>query len=857
MGDSRNTGFFNVFSDEAKVLSERRRRVASGELASARGHAVQAGKPQQAYRVVTVEERSPETGDREDIRRRARPADESYLIGLALSGGGVRSASFCLGALQGLDAARPDAEPQPLDVVDYLSTVSGGGFAGIALVSGLRETCGRFPFSSKLDQEESTETKHLRDYSNYLAPNGALDLAVGLLAVSRGLVVNAIAFLCFILAASAFTVGLNPVSTRLAEPLFFPSAPGMSADIFVWTKMSGLALGAAALVIVILSAGARNSIHWRERLNGLHLYLFLAWLVILAANIQVYVLQGLFEASEGTSASHNLVAGAMIGLNGLIGHGWPALLAAAAGLVASVGKLTGVIKATLGDRSWTGSAIRRISQVGILLAALVAPLLLWSLYLAVTYWGILAPCPIETGDAAICLQVDTHIPEWLKCLSVRTGWPFAGLYFAASAVLLCLSLFVRPNAGSLHAYYRDRLSRAFLWDLPALVAATAERRRVIGDTKADRLKFSELKPFHFTPDGTLAWDRSVGYAPYLLVNTAVNLEGSEELNRRGRNADNFIFSPLYVGSATTGYESSLRVEQLDTRINLPTAMAASGAAASANMGASTIKALTFTLSALNVRLGYWIPNPRRMADWTCHVPWWLNIGLPYFIRETFGLVNEKSANVYLTDGGHYDNLGLYELLRRRCKLIIAVDAEADPTMNFDSLVRLERYARIDLGVLIDLPWNGLKKHALQVTADSTRGPADPSFRTHGPHVAFGRIQYSREDCPQDSQEDSGVLIYIKASLSGDESDLIRDYKRRNAEFPHETTIDQFFSEEQFEVYRALGFHIVKELLDGGDDVASLDSALYRNWLDDLQTGLQRLNLSEAACKRILVKARTA
>src|SRR5207248_4324962 len=69
------------------------------------------------------------------------------------------------------------------------------------------------------------------------------------------------------------------------------------------------------------------------------------------------------------------------------------------------------------------------------------------------------------------------------------------------------------------------------------------------------------------------------------------------------------------------------------------------------------------------------------------------------------------------------------------------------------------------------------------------------------------------------QNQNGILLYVKSSISGDENDYIVDYKRRFASYPHETTADQLFSEEQFEAYRALGFHAVNELFQGSDHVA--------------------------------------
>ena len=156
-------------------------------------------------------------------------------------------------------------------------------------------------------------------------------------------------------------------------------------------------------------------------------------------------------------------------------------------------------------------------------------------------------------------------------------------------------------------------------------------------------------------------------------------------------------------------------------------------------------------------------------------------------------------------------MGVYELLRRRCRIVVVIDAEADPAMRFSSFITLQRYARIDLGVRIRMPWDGIRK-----TTRTWMGfdPSDPKAvrpePSHGPHAAIGTIDYDGGQ--------KGWILYIKSSLTGDENDYVRDYARRNQRFPHETTGDQFFSEEQFEVYRALGFHAANRLLNGDDAI---------------------------------------
>ncbi|WP_063694075.1 cell division protein [Bradyrhizobium stylosanthis] len=436
-----------------------------------------------------------------------------------------------------------------------------------------------------------------------------------------------------------------------------------------------------------------------------------------------------------------------------------------------------------------------------------------------------------------------HTPEWLEFLAEKVGdavrsrlpdlfrgdaselayaysLPKVIIYLFAGIVLFAVSFCLTPNANSLHRLYRDRLSKAFLFD-PTRSAdggvgraeASLDQGR---DFKAlDRMKLTDLYaiPAEVARIPGLAAAPKL-HAPYQLINTALNIQGSDFANRRGRNADFFLFSALNVGSEATGYAPTGLVEDDEQSLDLATAMAISGAAASSNMGSSSIKALTPTLALLNVRLGYWLKNPRYVDERVR--PQRRSTPL-YFWSEISGRLYENSDSVYLTDGGHIENLGVYELLRRRCKVIIAVDAEADAPMNFGSLMTLQRYARIDLGVRIDLPWTPIRECTRALMARNAIKAGDPAaLDEHDAaahdhvHVSIGTIDYGGNDL--------GYLVYVKSSLNGDENDYIRDYARRNDRFPHETTGDQFFSEEQFEVYRALGFHMAHGFLSGDTPV---------------------------------------
>ncbi len=162
----------------------------------------------------------------------------------------------------------------------------------------------------------------------------------------------------------------------------------------------------------------------------------------------------------------------------------------------------------------------------------------------------------------------------------------------------------------------------------------------------------------------------------------------------------------------------------------------------------------------------------------------------YLLLEMFGRLNERSLFVNVSDGGHIENLGLYALLKRRCQLIISIDAERDPKNEgghkFKALAAAIRYARIDDGIDVDIDLSA-------IGADNGR------------HFALGRIDYGPSFPP-------GWLIYIKSSLTGDENPYIREYSLKNKDFPHESTGDQFFDEQQFECYRALSYHAVQDFL---------------------------------------------
>jgi hypothetical protein len=405
-------------------------------------------------------------------------------------------------------------------------------------------------------------------------------------------------------------------------------------------------------------------------------------------------------------------------------------------------------------------------------------------------------------------------------------------------VLFGISWHLAPNANSLHRLYRDRLSKTFLFDPDPSKRGVANQDTSGPDGGRDFEALDDIRLSALVPDPDPDQEKDGRkrralkappvYAPYHLINAALNIQGSVFANRRGRNADFFLFSPRYVGSEATGYAETRAFEDdKDAPLDLPTAMAISGAAFSSNMGANSIKALTPTLALLNVRTGYWLKNPmsiekdRRVgpADRTVERSFESRF---YLWSELTGRLYENRPEVYVTDGGHIENLGMYELLRRRCKVIVVVDAEADSALRMPSFIALQQYARIDLGVRISMPWDDIRKstinwmgHGSKADTKDKKADSKELEPSDGPHAAIGTIDY-------DGKQTTGYLLYIKSSLTGDENDYVRDYARRYQQFPHESTGDQFFSEEQFEVYRALGFHIGYRVLSNIDNICVFD-----------------------------------
>jgi hypothetical protein len=370
---------------------------------------------------------------------------------------------------------------------------------------------------------------------------------------------------------------------------------------------------------------------------------------------------------------------------------------------------------------------------------------------------------------------------------------------------------ININLFSLQGMYRMRLMRAFLG------ASNTFRRE---------------NPFtHFDPKDTPYETElpSAPGAPLHVINTTLNLVGTTNPAWRQRKAESFTFTPVHAGSWRLGYVPA-RIYGGSRGVTLATAMAISGAAFNPNMGYQSSPLLSLLMTFFNLRLGYWLPNPKRPTSdrylSTQNENFFSKSGPSFalipLMEELLGKTDDTSRWIELTDGGHFENLGLYEMVLRRVKRIIVVDAGADPQCQFEDLGNAVRKIQIDLGVPIDFEGKSDKIESGDLKMVKGMNPANR-------YCAVARIGYHCVDSMPagiSADEFDGYLVYIKASLTGREPVDVIQYAKTHKDFPHETTANQFFSEPQFESYRKLGSFILKTIEGQAEGVVKEVMAKY-------------------------------
>lgn len=814
------------------------------------------------------------------------------LTGLAFSGGGIRSASFCLGVLQSLARARL------LSRFDYLSGVSGGGYILGWLLAWCYRTPGSLPAVEKILADrtvphEPEPLRHLRRYAVYLAPNGGMlssDLWGLMTAYLRNLAVTLMFALPLLLVP---VLGLHLLFTgvRFAiehhaawwQHFGFATALALAAteifamrmfarDVVPWRRFDSAAASRALLGIHLFVGGTiavffllvpRSGLDWSDAFKAVAALVVFVIVALVGERIkprrkpahdEVTVHRGALRPLLGAVLS----ALAFTGLTGAL-HAWigvapgsdPSVVAwhlpfvpLAWSLIVAVPEFIHQLimsqQMTDADREWTA----RYSGV-MLLGALLCTL--GSLVvLVLPAWLLTGPDDVSRPLAAAGVALLAAIALWRRwtglllmmaafalalgvCLRafVRVG-PFEPLNVLAPsmigtgigivlliAAIVAVDRFVNINRFSLHAIYRNRLSRTFLGasrppaDLGRACRAEERKQFAPRDPGAfqdfdadDNPRMRWLKRRDDSPADT-------GWLPVALFNASLNTTWT--ITQAGRRAKSypFTFSQFHCGSPEIGYCRSEVYAASSGGIGLATAMATSGAALSSRSGQLDSRVLAFLKTIFNLRLGWWLGNPGVPRARGGSAP---RFSMQAFCAELLGRGLRSRDWIHLSDGGHFENLAVFSLLQRGCADIVCIDAGADPERVCNDLSRLMLLAREELNVdLVQL---------------STWRIGLPELGPQGRHCALFQIDY-----PNGRQ---GRLLYIKTALyDGGEIAPVDSvsYWKQHPAFPHESTVNQFFSDTQFEAYRRLGEQTVQRLLAQPTPGAPT--------IDDLFTGAER------------------
>jgi len=835
----------------------------------------------------------------------ARP---EHLRALCLSGGGVRSAAYCLGVLQALTGAGQ------LTRFHYLSTVSGGGYIGAWLQTMIRQHGARGAQERLARRDPAApgqdppEVQRLRRYTNWLTPNGgllSLDGWTGLAIYLRNVLLNWLVFgPLFLLAALAavtartafFVLQGRPLqhTERLLQPiglqpltvialLFLlaglaglawgtvgsckglPSrrpCPAGGADYWtpqaierriVWPSLAwafcippalapvwGWVLGGpwwAQGALPLLFAGgsiagylaaavtrpAHTPPYWNNLLpwclasvagaGTLHAGLWIAWALPGDRAAEIMAVAG----PAWLLLSYAVLSAVHAGLRGAPGtpqsrHGsgqaadasdldveWMARITAMrlrVGLAWSVFAFCVLTleRLVVGDHAWL------TLQHGLAVALAAGPAAAWLGKQAFSQvdallsgkprlvtWDILLRAASLVFAAAVFAKSGVIVGTVLDALqSWMTDRPNPGpLAMAATqavfgaalaAILYGADNWIRTNRFSMHGVYRDRLVRAF-------VGSARTKPSKPGGTPRHADPFTDFDPGDNPPLSSLAPDgrrRSL----FPVINATLNLSAPRRTDWMDRKAAPFTLTPLHCGAAHLDDRSGRYVATAKYGgsqpggISLGTAMAVSGAAVSPNWGYHSSSLTAFIMTLFNARLGAWLPNPVRPqgAAGQPGAPGWRLLK-----DELFARTDDDRDYVYLSDGGHFDNLGLYEMLRRRCRLIAVVDATRDPDNGCADLGAVIGKARIDMGVQICI-----------APADEAGMPAQEEDG-----LSVGLIRYP---------DGARGLLLLRPVLTGDAPVDVRAYHAQNRSFPNENTAEQWFTEAQFESHRALGAH---------------------------------------------------
>ncbi|GHF67572.1 hypothetical protein GCM10010218_56320 [Streptomyces mashuensis] len=708
---------------------------------------------------------------------RVPPGREQGALGFCVSGGGIRSACVALGALQAL---RPH-----LLRARYLVAVSGGAYTAGAFQLALTGSAdGRIPppagGSADVFRPGSPEEDHLRRHSKYIAEGTgqwltALGVLLRGLLASLGILTAALVVLGIALGQAYHHVPVtdlshltHPSATGHILPLTGPPPPYPAPRTAALLTVPALLLAAAACWLVWLAACCLSS---RDGVRTAAITAFRACVVTaLAVAVVVLVVPAVAWAAvrllTGLQAT-----GPQTGL----GLGLTTLLTYVTVLVSTLWR----------SRRTVGRGLRRLRKAGN--APQVTQLVPHGLTPHLLVWAVLVLL------AAVCLV----ILGWAT--ATAPTWP-AAWQIAVPAVLLPLAVGLDQTWMSLHPFYRGRLASAF-----------AVRRTTTPDGEQIAVPYD----FATEPTPLDAYGRRHEGFPQVILAAAANLSGSDR-TPPGRRAVSFTLSHDYVGGPDVGYVRTAGLRRrtrriIDRDLTVQSAVAVSGAAFASAMGRMA-RPYQMLFALTNARLGTWLPNPATLQDlWSTDPAWSLRPQpalrrLPYLLREVFGRYPLDGRLLLTTDGGHYENLGLVELLRHGVRTAVCIDASGDRPPLAGTLAEAIALAREELGVEVVLDdWERLVPGSARPLH-----PEDPlaglNGRLSARVVVTGTILYPRDLVDEAGRPCGrrGRLVVAKAALTHDLPYPLLARAQGEPVFPRDSTSDQWFDHRQFDSYLGLG-----------------------------------------------------
>ncbi len=773
------------------------------------------------------------------LRRDGDTTSLRSTVGLALSGGGIRSATFCIGLLRGL--ARNGVLPR----LDYLSTVSGGGYAGAAfgrLVSAL----GLVRAQALLQRNDSMALAWLRRYGRYLTPRGARDYGAAFATYLRAGIAIHLEFGLMAMLAGCLLVLPHFLQNDLSL-LATEQWEGWASAWWPLAAACWLALVPGSLVSYWM---LRDVIPEPGNAEPKGARIAFGDLVVIAAAAATAVWIGItvWVPGSGWWRAPPLLVALMLGLASVAVHG----TVLAVRCLRSRGQARGVANAQLRNRMT--SQLRLFNLVTLLLVAAGAlDLLSWWLmnvlqsdsawvYGGLGVGGVLLAVvrayaePLQKlanaddgpslglgprllnllgiGVALLLLLAWVTLVQWwvfdavpavaqLPVLDNRGGR--LGLLAAALVAWLLLTAWnaETANTSSMHNFYRARLTRAYLGvgnparkldDLPSPGPAGADNPERVSDVTSvvpgDDVALADYRP-------------ELKGGPLHLVNVCLNQTrgGRSGLYNADRKGESMIASARGLEVAREGTPVLLQTG-LDT---LGRWVAISGAAAAPGAGAYTTRGWALLLFLAGARLGYWLKVGRERAFQPASRFREALRGSKAgrLLSEAMGKFHGQSAaSWYLSDGGHFDNTGVHALLRRQLDFIILADCGADPQYQFGDLENLVRKARIDFGTDIEF-YTHESAGRLPLPTDSQiniLAPEDLRNLYTARGVLLARIRYPEAD----GERRVGTLLVVKPNLHWALDSDVLAYAGRNPLFPQQPTSDQFFDEAQWESYHRLG-----------------------------------------------------